>query len=78
MRECGAELGVNPHTVMRSYEKLTAEGIIYNKRGIGYYVSTGARDKVLESLRKEFLDNEWPAVRRRIKLLGLSPDELFE
>ena len=32
----------------------------------------------IESLRKEFLDNEWPAVRRRIKLLGLSPDELFE
>ena len=78
VRECGAELGVNPNTVMRSYEKLTAEGIIYNKRGIGYYVSPGARDKVLESLRKEFLDNEWPAVRRRIKLLGLSPDELFE
>lgn len=78
VRGCGAELGVNPNTVMRSYEKLTAEGIIYNKRGIGYYVSPGARDKVLESLRKEFLDNEWPAVRRRIKLLGLSPDELFE
>ena len=78
VREFGAELGVNPNTVMRSYEKLTAEGIIYNKRGIGYYVSPGARDKVLESLRKEFLDNEWPAVRRRIKLLGLSPDELFE
>ena len=36
VREYGAEIGVNPNTVMRSYEKLTADGIIYNKRGIGY------------------------------------------
>ena len=37
VREFGAEIGVNPNTVMRSYEKLTADGIIYNKRGIGYF-----------------------------------------
>ena len=35
VREYGAEIGVNPNTVMRSYEKLTNDGIIYNKRGIG-------------------------------------------
>ena len=35
VREYGATIGVNPNTVMRTYEKLTAEGVIYNKRGIG-------------------------------------------
>ena len=39
VRELGGELGVNPNTVMRSYEKMTASGIIYNKRGIGYFIS---------------------------------------
>ena len=39
VREYGAEIGVNPNTIMRSYEKLTADGIIYNKRGIGYFIS---------------------------------------
>ena len=39
VREYGAEIGVNPNTVMRSYEKLTNDGIIYNKRGIGYFIS---------------------------------------
>ena len=38
VREYGADIGVNPNTVMRSYEKLTSEGIIYNRRGIGYFI----------------------------------------
>ena len=35
VRELGAEIGVNPNTVARSYEKLTDAGIIYTKRGLG-------------------------------------------
>ena len=38
VREYGAEVGVNPNTMMRTYEKLTTDEIIYNKRGIGYLV----------------------------------------
>ena len=71
VREYGAEIGVNPNTVMRVYEKLTAEGIIYNKRGIGYFVSGEARDKILGTQRQEFLEKEVPAIRRKMELLGL-------
>ena len=71
VREYGAEIGVNPNTVMRVYEKLTAEGIIYNKRGIGYFVSVEARDKILDTQRQEFLEKEVPAIRRKMELLGL-------
>ena len=58
VREYGASVGVNPNTVMRTYEKLTNEGIIYNKRGIGYFISAEAKDIVLENNRKEFLEVE--------------------
>lgn len=78
VREYGADIGVNPNTVMRSYEKLTSEGIIYNKRGIGYFISTEARELVLEAQRKEFLDNELPAIRRRMALLGIDPSMLTD
>ena len=78
VRECGAELGVNPNTVMRSYEKLTAEGIIYNKRGIGYFIGAEAKDIVLENNRKEFLEVELPAVIKKMELLGLDPKELLD
>ena len=71
VREYGAEIGVNPNTIMRSYEKLTADGIIYNKRGIGYFISPDALDTVLEAQRKDFLENELPQILKRMKLLGL-------
>ena len=71
VREYGAEIGVNPNTVMRTYEKLTADGIIYNKRGIGYFVSSDAREHILSSQRKEFLEKDVPAIRTRLELLGL-------
>ena len=77
VREYGADIGVNPNTVMRSYEKLTGEGVIYNRRGIGYFISPGAREIVLEAQRKEFLENELPAVLKRMELLGISAEEVL-
>lgn len=77
VREYGAEIGVNPNTVMRSYEKLTGEGIIYNRRGIGYFICPQAREVVLESLRKEFIENEVPLIIRRMNLLGIKPEDIF-
>lgn len=77
VREYGAEIGVNPNTVMRSYEKLTNEAIIYNRRGIGYFISPDARKTVLEAQRREFLENELPAILKRMKLLGLEPKDIL-
>ena len=71
VREYGAEIGVNPNTIMRSYEKLTADGIIYNKRGIGYFISPDAKETVLAAQRKEFMEEELPQILRRMKLLGI-------
>ena len=77
VREYGAEIGVNPNSVMRSYEKLTNDGIIYNKRGIGYFICPEAREIILEVQRKDFLENELPLVLKRMKLLGLDPKDVL-
>lgn len=71
VREYGAEIGVNPNTMMRSYDKLLSEEILYNKRGIGYFVAPDAREKVLSVQREAFLREELPIIRRRMQLLGL-------
>ena len=76
VREYGAEIGVNPNTVMRTYEKLTGEGIIFNKRGIGYFVVEDAATTIKTAQRKAFMENEVPAFIRRMKLLGIEPDEI--
>ncbi len=78
VREYGADIGVNPNTVMRSYEKLTNEGIIYNRRGIGYFISPDAREVVLQAQRKEFIENEMPLVIKRAKLLGVDLAEILK
>ena len=76
VREYGAELGVNPNTMARSYEKLTDAGIIYTKRGLGYFVAPGAKEIVLEAERKSFLENEWPKLLKRAELLDIDLKKL--
>ena len=73
VREYGALIGVTTDPKMRTYEKLTNDGIIYNKRGIGYFVCPGARETVLANERKSFMENELPAILKRIQLLEIDP-----
>ena len=77
VRDYGAQIGVNPNTVVRTYEKLTQDEIIYNKRGIGYFVSEGARKKILKVQRRIFMTEELPRIRERLRLLELDPSEIF-
>ena len=77
VRELGAEIGVNPNTVARSYEKLTDAGIIYTKRGLGYFVAPGAKEVVLEAERKSFLEDEWPKLLNRAELLDIDLKKLL-
>ena len=69
---------MNPNTVMRSYEKLTDMGVIYNKRGIGYFVAAGAKGAIIADQKKHFLEDELPAVAQKAKLLGISISELMD
>lgn len=62
VREMATALGVNPNTVMRSYEFLERGEVIYNKRGVGFFISTEAREKIKFSRKKNFLENEIPTL----------------
>ena len=53
------------------------DGIIYNQRGIGYFVSEGARKIALEKMRTDFLENELPLILRKIQLLELKADDIL-
>jgi DNA-binding transcriptional regulator YhcF (GntR family) len=75
VRELGIELGVNPNTIMRSYELMQNAGIIYNKRGIGYFIAENAKDLVLKQMKEEFINDELPQVIKKMKLLGITAEE---
>lgn len=76
VRELGMQLEVNPNTVMRAYEWLENHQVIYNKRGIGFFVNEDARRHILEEQRAAFLEQELPEFFRRMKLLGISGEEI--
>lgn len=76
VREVALELEVNPNTVVRSFLELEQSGVIFKRRGLGYFVSADAKDQILDRQRKDFLEQELPEVVRKMRLLGLGPDVL--
>ena len=78
VREMGAMVGVNPNTIVRSYQLLEAQEIIYNKRGLGYFVKDGAVLRIKENLKKEFISNELPQFKAKAQMLGITKDELLK
>lgn len=57
VRELSTQLAVNSRTVLKAYEYLQAEGIIYPERGMGFYLSKDAVKKVMRIQKKEFFEN---------------------
>jgi DNA-binding transcriptional regulator YhcF (GntR family) len=76
VRELAINIEVNPNTVMRTYSYLQDKGIIYNKRGIGYFLTDDAYDKTLKMRKEEFIKTELPAIFKTVKLLDINFDDL--
>ena len=76
VRQLAVELEVNPNTVMRTYTHLQDTGIIYNKRGIGYFVSPNAKNILLDMIKQQFIEVELPEFYRKMQLIGLSFKDL--
>src|SRR4051812_15363118 len=78
VRALAAEEQANPLTVAKAYQGFQDEGLIIVRRGVGMFVAPGARARLGDSERSRFLDEEWPAIRARMKRLGINPAELIE
>ena len=76
VREYAGTVEVNANTVVRTYDYLQWLEIIYNKRGIGYFVSTGAKERII-TLRKDiFLHEDLPEFFRQLKTLEIPLNEI--
>ena len=76
VRDLAGELQVNPNTVMRTYEFLQNQGVVYNKRGIGFFVAADAAGKVTQFRRTRFLEQELPEFFNTIFLLDIGLEEI--
>ena len=78
VREYAVLLQVNINTAMKAYDQLARDEIIYNKRGIGYFVKAGARQKIMAARRTEFMQQQLPELFRNMRLLGIGIADIEE
>ncbi|MEM6474769.1 MAG: GntR family transcriptional regulator [Pseudomonadota bacterium] len=78
VRALAAEQGANPLTVAKAYQQFQNDGLVEVQRGVGMYVVIGAADRLRENERDQFLKQEWPEIRERMKRLGLDLSRLLE
>jgi DNA-binding transcriptional regulator YhcF (GntR family) len=74
--EVAVTLKVNPATVNHGVNLLVDEGIIYKKRGVGMFVSTGAREKILTRRKQAFYQDFLLPLMEEAKNLGLSREDV--
>ncbi len=76
VRTLASQYLLNPLTVNRALQALGDDGLLENRRGLGLYVTGGARARLRATERQRFLNDEWPRLRDRLRQLGLGPQDL--
>lgn len=78
VREYAVLLEVNTNTVVKAYDHLSREEVIYNKRELGFFVVAGAKRQILQIRREEFMKQTLPEIFRQMRLLGIGIDEVVK
>ena len=76
VREYAVLLEVNTNTAVKAYEQLAREEVIYNKRGLGYFVTPGAKKQILKVRKQEFMKEKLPELFRQMQLLGITLEDV--
>ena len=76
VRELAAEIEVNANTVARTYDHLQQNGVIYTKRGLGYFVGPDAKERVVSLRREQLMQGEMDYFLGQLKAVGITPAEL--
>ncbi len=76
VRALASRYVLNPLTVNRALQALGEVGLLESRRGLGLYVTGGARERLRATERERFLNDEWPRLRARLKRLGITARQL--
>lgn len=68
---------INPATAAKGINLLVDEGTLYKKRGIGMFVTAGAKKKIMEKRKKHFYDDYVKSLLAEAVSLGITKEELI-
>ena len=69
---------INPATAAKGVNMLVDEGVLYKKRGIGMFVSAGAKEAILSRRKNEFYDNYVKKLLEEAASIGLGKEEVIQ
>lgn len=69
---------INPATAQKAFQQLVDEGVLYKKRGIGMFVSSGSRAKLQEEHRASFFEQKLGPLLDEARMIGIDLDEIAE
>lgn len=78
VRQLSSSFGVSTLTAAKVLQELAREGLIEKRRGVGFEIIPGLRQKLTERERKRFLEEEWPELKGRLKRMGIGLAELMD
>lgn len=76
VRALASQYLLNPLTVNRALQALGDAGLLESRRGLGLFVTAGARERLRAAERDRFLQTEWPRLRERLRRLGIGIEQL--
>ncbi len=76
-KELAVTLAVNNRTVLKAYDEMHDLGVIYQKRGLGYFISAEAHSLIMAGRRREFMDVTLPEFIAQMRVLGLTSADIL-
>ncbi len=78
VRQVAMDYRINHLTVGRAYQELEEMGLLEKRPGLGTFVASGARSALSQDEKKRFFDEELPAFGERLRVLGITLDEVAQ
>lgn len=76
--EISVNYRINPATALKGVNILVDESILYKKRGLGMFVSSGAKSRILAKRRKDFLESYIIALIAEANKLGIPQKDVID
>lgn len=78
VRQVAADFQINHLTVSKAYQELVDIGLLEKRRGLGMFVTQGARKSLTSDEQRRFVEEEVPAFAERVRRLGMDMNEVVE
>jgi len=76
--EISVNYKINPATALKGINMLVDNGVVYKKRGLGMFVSTNAKEKILDNRKVTFFENYITSLVSEAKKLSISKEDILK